>query len=99
MSVLGDLKLLNVASALSRKQGYTEGCLNLILNSIHHVSTNVVGRAAAAISRAVKDFYRQVGRRRVRTIRATITVFEETPVESAEPVLEIKVLDNSGPLR
>ena len=51
------------------------------------------GRAstpAAAISRAVKDFYRQVGRRRVRTIRATITVYEETPVESVEPVLEIK---------
>ena len=36
---------------------------------------------AAAISRAVKDFYRQVGRRRVRTIRATITVYEESPVE------------------
>ena len=48
------------------------------------------GRAstpAAAISRAVKDFYRQVGRRRVRTIRATITVYEESPIE---PVLEIK---------
>ena len=41
----------------------------------------------AAISRAVKDFYRQVGRRRVRTIRATITVYEESPVEL---VLEIK---------
>ena len=42
---------------------------------------------AAAISRAVKDFYRQVGGRRVRTIRATITVYEESPVE---PFLEIK---------
>lgn len=48
------------------------------------------GRAstpAAAISRAVKAWYREVGRRRVRTIRATITVYEESPVEL---VLEIK---------
>ena len=49
--------------------------------------SDLTSTPAAAISRAVKDFYRQVGRRRVRSIRATITVYEESPVE---PVLEIK---------
>jgi hypothetical protein len=39
---------------------------------------------AAAISRAVKDWYKQVGRRRVTTIRATITVVEIKPEEVEE---------------